>query len=431
MYMRSYDNILKDRLNSLPQVADCKKPSDSVIDQYRALLDDASETDNNDLQTKIYEKIALAFSPYVNRDEPEQGYRFHNVCLSAALKLCKLNLTEKVYTGLEKLASKGAEIDIEMSESNYNVKQIAAMTLFSHAYDQLDERAAIGLFNSIINYEGSEQRNYFSFQLIEDLFKDKGFMHIKDIEYRFGMLQFCIHSLNQEYAESARTQFADSLNDVLSEDDVVKKAKHLYLLGIYSEKKKEALDNLFSLEGKITKTDDKADYYDYLMTFMEYGDLSDLQISFLVRGINKLYDNNEKSSKLNNLFKKAFGRFGDLFFTEKHYRDAIKQYNKRLEIDFDDADTHNMVGACFFELRENENAIESYQKALDINNRKPKIHYNLGLAFSDNGELDKALESFKQSLECNRYDSVISFDRLSAELKKDANERIEKINQVL
>jgi tetratricopeptide (TPR) repeat protein len=81
--------------------------------------------------------------------------------------------------------------------------------------------------------------------------------------------------------------------------------------------------------------------------------------------------------------------------------EAIAQYQKALEIDPDYAEAHNNLGNTLMRKGQLGEAIAEYQMALKINPKYAEGHGNLGAAFFQNGRFDEAIAQYQKALEIN------------------------------
>ncbi len=81
-----------------------------------------------------------------------------------------------------------------------------------------------------------------------------------------------------------------------------------------------------------------------------------------------------------------------------HLDDAIKQYEKVLELNSLNVDVHNGIGEAYTKLEKYDDALSHYQKALEINSKNINAYNGLGLAYANQGNYFQAIESFQQSL---------------------------------
>ena len=81
--------------------------------------------------------------------------------------------------------------------------------------------------------------------------------------------------------------------------------------------------------------------------------------------------------------------------------EAIKSYEKALELKPDFTDAYIGIGNVYLESLDMENAIYYYKKALYIDPRHVIAYFNLGVAYGYNGQIDEAIASCKKAIELN------------------------------
>jgi len=104
------------------------------------------------------------------------------------------------------------------------------------------------------------------------------------------------------------------------------------------------------------------------------------------------------------------------------YEEAIKCYDKAIELKKDFAAAHNNKGVTLNNLDRNGEAIECFKKAISIDSNFSSAHYCLGLSYCSMDELEKGIVHLEKAIKlgCN--------DRDGAEncLKEARNVLIEK-----
>ncbi|UCG53374.1 MAG: protein kinase [Candidatus Latescibacterota bacterium] len=80
------------------------------------------------------------------------------------------------------------------------------------------------------------------------------------------------------------------------------------------------------------------------------------------------------------------------------FREAIKNFEKKMELDPTDSDVHWDIGRCYRKLGDYETAEESLGKMLKIYPMDPDCLYELALVYAEKGETDKATETLKKAL---------------------------------
>jgi tetratricopeptide (TPR) repeat protein len=81
--------------------------------------------------------------------------------------------------------------------------------------------------------------------------------------------------------------------------------------------------------------------------------------------------------------------------------EAIAQYQKALKIDPNNVEAHNNLGNTLFRKGQLGEAIAQYQMAVKINPENAEAQGNLGAALFQNGQFDEAMAQYQKSLEIN------------------------------
>ena len=107
----------------------------------------------------------------------------------------------------------------------------------------------------------------------------------------------------------------------------------------------------------------------------------------------------QKSIEINPRFAEAYNNLGVVLETQGKLEAAAECYEKALEINPDYADAHGNLGSVFGKQGQIEKAILHLEKALKINPDLTEAHNNLGSLFGRQGQFDKAVPHFEKALE--------------------------------
>ena len=72
---------------------------------------------------------------------------------------------------------------------------------------------------------------------------------------------------------------------------------------------------------------------------------------------------------------------GDALFQSKHYKEAIEQFNKTIEIDPSCASAYSLRGICYWNLKEPSKATEDLERALSLGDKEPHTFYFCAWAY--------------------------------------------------
>ena len=97
--------------------------------------------------------------------------------------------------------------------------------------------------------------------------------------------------------------------------------------------------------------------------------------------------------------KIAYLASGDNYLYLKQYEKALFHYNKAIELDPLDMNSHRMSGYIYEQLGDKEKALESLNMAASVAPGEAAPHTSKGHFYSRNGMIDKAIESYKKALE--------------------------------
>ncbi len=86
---------------------------------------------------------------------------------------------------------------------------------------------------------------------------------------------------------------------------------------------------------------------------------------------------------------------------KNQYAAAAVEFRKALELDPDEAQSHNNLGLALVETGKVEEGMEHYRKALELSPGYPEAHNNLGSALVRSRRLPEAVEQFEKALQSN------------------------------
>lgn len=113
----------------------------------------------------------------------------------------------------------------------------------------------------------------------------------------------------------------------------------------------------------------------------------------------------------------ALSQLGILYAENKRYGEALAQFSKILEIDFNNASAFNNMGNIFYLQGELEKALTSYEAAAKLDPDDAGILINLSTIYYQKGILGQAREKFKEAVEKDPS-LEIEYSELCAELRE-------------
>ncbi|BCU07293.1 tetratricopeptide repeat protein [Allochromatium tepidum] len=110
-----------------------------------------------------------------------------------------------------------------------------------------------------------------------------------------------------------------------------------------------------------------------------------------------------KAVAFNSRDPEIFSTLGNALFYQGHIKDALRCFERSLEIDADHSPALNGKGLCLMGLGLDraEEARKCFERALNANQSQPEIYCNLGALLSQLGQLDEAVDLQRKSLELN------------------------------
>jgi len=98
------------------------------------------------------------------------------------------------------------------------------------------------------------------------------------------------------------------------------------------------------------------------------------------------------------LQEEVYANIGAVLFQKGQVDEAIREYQKALEINPNDGRTHNNLGVALDDERRIPEAIDQYQQALRLNLDGAETRNNLGNALNQEGRTPEAISQFEQAL---------------------------------
>jgi len=99
----------------------------------------------------------------------------------------------------------------------------------------------------------------------------------------------------------------------------------------------------------------------------------------------------EQDAKTHNGLANAYSLIGK-------FHKALVHYRRSIELDPDYAEAYYNMGKTLCELGEFERAISSFQKALQFNPNYADAHNNLGLVYAELGQVEKAIAHYRRAM---------------------------------
>jgi len=113
--------------------------------------------------------------------------------------------------------------------------------------------------------------------------------------------------------------------------------------------------------------------------------------------------------KKEQIFQEALNKYPDnedvlfqyayyLQTSRQDYDNAIKHYNKVIEIKPDDSDSWYNMGNAYVDKQDNDKALESYQKAIAIKTDDYDAWFNMGDTYAKKQDYEKAIKSYQNAI---------------------------------
>jgi hypothetical protein len=102
----------------------------------------------------------------------------------------------------------------------------------------------------------------------------------------------------------------------------------------------------------------------------------------------------EKAIELKPDFADAFTNLGIVYYKLAKYEEAIKAYKQAVRVNPDSTLLYNKIGSVYVIIGSYSKAIDNFKKATDIDPKDAISHYNLGIAYYLSGDRDSALSEY-------------------------------------
>jgi len=91
----------------------------------------------------------------------------------------------------------------------------------------------------------------------------------------------------------------------------------------------------------------------------------------------------------------------------KLYNEAISCYTYALQIEDNDARVWNNLGNAYLEIEKNLDAIKSFNKAIELDDEYPEAHYSISLVYESLSQYEKAIEHLETALKWKSQNKII------------------------
>lgn len=108
-----------------------------------------------------------------------------------------------------------------------------------------------------------------------------------------------------------------------------------------------------------------------------------------------------KAIEINPKYAEAYYNMGNIYAINSHYDRAISNYNKAIEINQKFYIAYVNRGNAYSNRGQCDRAITDFTKAIEINPKFAKAYYNRGVAYYDNDQHDQAIEDWTKAIDIN------------------------------
>ncbi|KAL4465291.1 hypothetical protein ABPG74_002005 [Tetrahymena malaccensis] len=224
--------------------------------------------------------------------------------------------------------------------------------------------------------------------------KTKGFKNIPYLDEYLNSILSSILSLEPSQRPNI-LKLIDVFEDIKKQIWTSDEAERLYKQ--FSEKWQENQSYLaYQLISICCQIQQKNEIYWYLLGYTQH------ELKLFSEAI-KSY---QKCLEINPKYALCFKNLGNAYKAKGMLDEAIKSYLKCLEINPKDDGCFNNLGVAYYDKGMLDEAIKSYQKCLEINPKNDCCFNNLGNAYKAKGMLDDDIKSYQKCLSLNPNNKI-------------------------
>ena len=233
---------------------------------------------------------------------------------------------------------------------------------------------------------------------------------------------------NTEGEEEYYELLVDMLEDGAIDESgrsLLNKRKSKY--GLSDERVKEiedfALQEIQNKNKPKFNTEGEKEYYELLEDILEDGIIDESERSLLnkrkakydvsderakefedyiksIKGINETVSDSSNKENADDFFKQ-----GKSYYDNANYEEAVKCFNKALELESNNAENWALLGFSYFGTHNNEKAIKYLSKSVELNPNDAENWFCLGDYYKINGNYEEAIRCLKRAVELEPNDA--------------------------
>ncbi|GHT69840.1 tetratricopeptide repeat family protein [Bacteroidia bacterium] len=96
---------------------------------------------------------------------------------------------------------------------------------------------------------------------------------------------------------------------------------------------------------------------------------------------------------------KAYNNMGNAYYQQENYTQAIKCYQKGVEIDPNDAKAYYNMGNAYRQQENYAQAIKCYQEAIEIDPNDAAAYYSMGYTYARQENYTQAIKCYQKAIE--------------------------------
>ncbi|MBU45975.1 MAG: hypothetical protein CMD28_00950 [Flavobacteriales bacterium] len=118
----------------------------------------------------------------------------------------------------------------------------------------------------------------------------------------------------------------------------------------------------------------------------------------------------ERSINIDAQNKDALALMGELLLAYNKYEEAIESFNASLRVEYNQANTHMLMGYAFKQLKRDDNAIDCFRNSVNIDPSFLEAHIQLGQIFHMSGDTT-ALVYYNNALRLDPTNEIILYNK--------------------
>ena len=129
-----------------------------------------------------------------------------------------------------------------------------------------------------------------------------------------------------------------------------------------------------------------------------------------IRTLTPVYEKDPRAVRARLFLRKRHSNRAVAYDELKQYSEAVKDWDKAIELDPQDVNAHSNLGLAFYHQGKFEKAVAASQQAIRLDPKSADAHHNLGNALSDQGKLPEAIDAYRKTVELDPKNAAAHYD---------------------